>query len=296
MTRLDRYNYTKSLLIDVSGEIFNNQKLCFRNFTSANETTTETNAQPPTNTSTYVLTILTGKLKQYLNSTSNQSATMVNSILQTINAENLSRSKRKYANGDPSFENSTIRTVTTIEFITKWHTFYRSVCPSSDSCSSTSTLSCQQHLVFSSDVYSKAKTKLLCEALKAPEKKTVKRSAVQSDERLCPFVLFSLFDYVTELIKSELSANDVKVEFEYVVMNLRQNVFVWPPALTLDAHMLNEQVSKFNNARPNFTDRLWISLKIFWTCGARCWIIAALVVVVFLFATCGCVAVGIAVR
>lgn len=124
----------------------------------------------------------------------------------------------------------------------------------------------------------------------------MKRSVVQSDDRLCPFVLFSLFDYVTALIKSEMSAHDVNVEFEYVVMNLRQDVFVWPPTLTLDAHMLNEQVSAFNNAIPDITKRLWISLKIFWACGARCWIIAALVVVVFLFATCGCVAVGIAVR
>lgn len=294
MTRLDRYNYTKSLLIDVSGEIFNNQKLCFRNFTSSNKTATGTNALL-TNTSTYVLTILTGKLKQYLNSTSNQSAIMVDSILQSINAEYLSRTKRKFSNGEPTYENSTVRTVTTIEFISKWHTFYRSVCPRPTSCSPTTSLSCQQNLVFYSDVYSKAKTKLLCEALKAPQK-PVKRSVVQSDDRLCPFVLFSLFDYITALIKSEMSTQDVKVEFEYVVMNLRQDMFVWPPTLMLDARMLNEQVLAFNNARPDITKRLWISLKIFWACGARCWIIAALVVVVFLFATCGCVAVGIAVR
>lgn len=289
IARLNLYNYTKSLLIDVSGEILNNQKLCFRNFTAKNVESADIKGM---HINTYVLTILTGKLKQYLNSTSNQSA---NAVLQSLNADRMFRAKRKSAIGETIFENSTVRTVTTIEFIKQWRTFYRSVCPTLNSCSPTSTESCRQRLVFTSDDYSKAKTKLLCEALLA-QKILTKRSSVQSDDRLCPFVLFSLFDYVTAVIKSEMATADVMVEFEYVVMNMREDVFVWPPTLTLDTRMLNDQVKAFNNASPDFTDRLWISLKLFWTCGTRCWIIVALVVVVFLFATCGCIAVGIAVR
>lgn len=312
---------TTSLVIDVSGEIFNEHNLCVRNFTTAPPPTSERRQQQ-----TFVLTILTAKLKQYINQVTerNQKKNSANetSTAAAAAAAAFLRYKRTFLHAeldDATEKNATsnkatvrrtaasVKTNGTNEFIIQIiRRFYTEMCWHQNAatqqlmrCKQIDPTECRRYLEATTHFTRAEVVDIVCDTLADLDATKRRRSKRNDDDdaaaaTVCPFILFSLFDFLVTLVQSEATAANAK--FEYVILTMADGAFVWPPRLVLDAAMLNEQAAAFNNLQPHLVDRMWQSVRLFWQCGIRCSAIAALVVVVFLFSTCGCVAVGIAVR
>ncbi|GAB0090530.1 hypothetical protein DMENIID0001_052670 [Sergentomyia squamirostris] len=110
---------------------------------------------------------------------------------------------------------------------------------------------------------------------------------------------FSLFDFIVSIM---YGANESGIKFDFIVLDLHQNVnvknestFGWHPFLILQQNHINHQVFTTHPLLRGFRD--WgLDTSEFWTCGTLCWGVIGLAIFLLMCIIVASVAAGIAVR
>lgn len=256
INRLENINKTKILLIDIGGDIFNNQNVFYQNLNRY--TAKVKNVQSDIANNIFVLTILTGKLKQFLNISlgiTNNNNINNNSVSEEINYDKVTTTEfipsksngriTRNLNPTTNYNQSDISSIVNLGLsnqeiaTTRINEFINLECENSSTvCKTvtTNTSSCENYFKLNSSLKINS-IKILCAHLVNDQKtidillnntKTKRNIKSNQSSDVCPVFgeFFTLFDFIVSTIVSNVSIKlnrTIHASYEFMVLNFRTN-------------------------------------------------------------------------